>query len=129
MNNNETVPYIFHEASQARLERVIKRLWITNIILIGIILICFCVLGVVFYYETQFEDVITTETAQVFYQNALYLAAPDIFHHPLELRPVKMCTFLPIILIDIIKLQIRMLCDIRFIVLIAAADMALFVDF
>jgi hypothetical protein len=26
MNNNETVPYIFHEASQARLERVIKRL-------------------------------------------------------------------------------------------------------
>lgn len=62
MNNNETVPYIFHEAAQARLERVIKRLWITNIILIGIILICFCVLGVVFYYETQFEDVITTET-------------------------------------------------------------------
>ena len=31
MNNNETVPYIFHEAAQARLERVIKRLWITNI--------------------------------------------------------------------------------------------------
>lgn len=34
MNNPKDIPYIAYEAAQSRLERIIKRLWITTIILI-----------------------------------------------------------------------------------------------
>ena len=33
-NAHESVPYIVHEASMARMERQIKRLWITVLVLI-----------------------------------------------------------------------------------------------
>lgn len=36
-NAPESVPYIVHEASMARMERQIKRLWITVIVLIVIL--------------------------------------------------------------------------------------------
>ena len=57
MNNNETVPYIFHEAAQARLERVIKRLWIALLVVIALFTITNAAWMV---YENQFEDVVTT---------------------------------------------------------------------
>ena len=53
-NAPESVPYIVHEASMARMERQIKRLWITVITLI------FLLVGSNFVwilYENQFEDI------------------------------------------------------------------------
>ena len=52
-----SVPYVVHEAAMARAERTAKRLWITNLILI------FLFVGAIMsfaYYESQFEDVVTT---------------------------------------------------------------------
>ncbi len=57
----ENVPYIVHESAMARMERVNKRLWITVILLI--VLLVGSNLGWM-YYESQFEDVkITQENA------------------------------------------------------------------
>ena len=53
----ESVPYIVHESSMARMERTNKRLWITNLILI--FLLVGAIIGFA-YYENQFEDVVTT---------------------------------------------------------------------
>ena len=53
----ESVPYIVHESAMARAERTAKRLWITILILI------FLLVGTNMawvYYENQFEDVVTT---------------------------------------------------------------------
>lgn len=53
----ENVPYIVHESAMARAERTAKRLWITILILI------FLLVGTNMawvYYENQFEDVVTT---------------------------------------------------------------------
>lgn len=53
-NAPESVPYIAHEASMARMERQIKRLWITILTLI------FLLVGSNFVwilYENQFEDI------------------------------------------------------------------------
>ena len=53
----ESVPYIVHESAMARMERTAKRLWITILILI------FLLVGTNMawvYYENQFEDVVTT---------------------------------------------------------------------
>jgi len=47
-----SVPYIVHESALARAERHIKRLWITIIVLIGVILACNIGWLV---YESQFE--------------------------------------------------------------------------
>lgn len=61
MDNMKTpdVPYIVHEATMARQERTIKRLWI-------LCLVMFLALVVTnagwIYYENQWEDVVTTET-------------------------------------------------------------------
>lgn len=46
------VPYIVHESAMARMERQIKRLWITILVLIGVILACN--VGWLIY-ESQFE--------------------------------------------------------------------------
>jgi multisubunit Na+/H+ antiporter MnhB subunit len=51
----ENVPYLFHEAAQARAERTIKRL--IAVIVLLIVLLFACII-----YESQFEDVVTTET-------------------------------------------------------------------
>ena len=53
-NAPESVPYIVHESSMARMERQIKRLWITILTLI------FLLVGSNFawiLYENQFEDI------------------------------------------------------------------------
>ena len=53
-NAPESVPYIVHESSMARMERQIKRLWITILTLI------FLLVGSNFVwilYENQFEDI------------------------------------------------------------------------
>lgn len=56
-NCNRVIPYIVHEADMARMERTIRRLWTTIIVLIAS-LIFLCV-GF-FIYESQFEDVSIT---------------------------------------------------------------------
>ena len=56
-NTPENVPYLVHESEMARAERTIKRLWITTLILI------FMLVGTNaawIWYENQFEDVVTT---------------------------------------------------------------------
>ena len=53
----ESVPYIVHESSMARMERQVKRLWITILVLI------FLLVGTNaawLYYESSFEDSVTT---------------------------------------------------------------------
>ncbi len=59
MKENEiiTIPYLVHEGDMARQERTIKRLWILCIILI---LLLAGSNAAWFYYENQFEDVVTT---------------------------------------------------------------------
>ena len=60
-NSLQTIPYIAHEQEMARRERTEKRLWITIILLI-------CLLVGTnagwLYYESQFTDVITQEVVQ-----------------------------------------------------------------
>ena len=51
-NYNMQVPYIVHEASEARLERIIKRLWVVVIILIVLVV---ATNGAWIWYESQFE--------------------------------------------------------------------------
>lgn len=56
--DNKDVPYLVHEGDMARMERTIKRLWITNIILI----LLFVGSNVAWLmYESQFEDKVTYE--------------------------------------------------------------------
>ena len=50
----ESVPYIVHEASMARMERQIKRLWITILVLIFILV---GTNAAWLYYESQWETV------------------------------------------------------------------------
>ena len=56
-----SVPYIVHESAMARLERIIKRLWITVLVLI---LLLAASNGAWIWYEAQWEDV-TTFTQEV----------------------------------------------------------------
>jgi hypothetical protein len=53
-NATESVPYIVHESSMARMERQIKRLWITVLTLIFLLVGSNCIW---FYYESQWETV------------------------------------------------------------------------
>ena len=50
----ESVPYIVHESSMARMERQIKRLWITILTLIFLLVGSNCVWIL---YENKFEDI------------------------------------------------------------------------
>lgn len=59
MENN--MSYLEFESSQARMERVNKRLWILCIMLIVSLL---GTNGAWIYYENQFEDVVVTQEAQ-----------------------------------------------------------------
>ena len=54
---NDSVPYIAHEASEARFERIIKRLWVVIILLI-VLLVGSNSLWI--YYESQWEVVETS---------------------------------------------------------------------
>lgn len=55
--DQKMIPYFCHEGDMARAERTIKRLWILCILLI--ILLVGSYAGF-FYYESQFEDEVTT---------------------------------------------------------------------
>lgn len=55
------IPYISHEAGMARQERANRRLWILCIILIVLLAVTN---GAWIYYESQFEDVVSTEISQ-----------------------------------------------------------------
>ena len=57
----ESVPYIVHESSTARMERTSKRLWITILTLIFLFVGSNCLW---LYYEMSFEDVVTTTTIE-----------------------------------------------------------------
>lgn len=53
-NAPESVPYIVHESSMARMERQIKRLWITILTLIFLLVGSNCIWIL---YENQLEDI------------------------------------------------------------------------
>ena len=53
-NASESVPYIVHEASMARMERQIKRLWITVLVLIVMLV---ATNGAWILYESQMETI------------------------------------------------------------------------
>ena len=57
----ESVPYIVHEASMARMERQAKRLWIAVLLLIVLLV---GTNAAWLYYESSFEDVVTTTTIE-----------------------------------------------------------------
>ena len=57
----ESVPYIVHESSMARMERQIKRLWITILLLIAMLVVTN---GAWIWYESQFSDIETTIEAE-----------------------------------------------------------------
>ena len=56
-NASESVPYIVHEASMARMERQAKRLWIT---VLALIVFLVATNGAWIWYESQFSDIATT---------------------------------------------------------------------
>lgn len=60
-NVPENVPYIVHEASMARMERQIKRLWVVALILIFLLVGTNCAW---LYYESQWETVESWEITQ-----------------------------------------------------------------
>ena len=53
-NENVTVPYVVHEATVARQERQIKRLWIALIVAISMLFASFALFV---WYESQFETI------------------------------------------------------------------------
>lgn len=53
-NQNVTVPYVVHEATVARQERQIKRLWIALIVAISMLFASFALFV---WYESQFETI------------------------------------------------------------------------
>lgn len=57
----ENVPYIVHESSVARMERTAKRLWIT---ILTLILLLVGTNAAWIWHESQFEDVVTTIEAE-----------------------------------------------------------------
>lgn len=77
----KSVPYIVHESDMARLERSIKRLWIL-LILTLVLLVGTNALWIA--YESQFEDVVTTVTAEQFTRGggSNYAVAGDMIGTP-----------------------------------------------
>ena len=55
------VPYIIHEGALARLERVIKRMWV---LVLSLIILLFVSNAAWILYESQFSDVETTITQE-----------------------------------------------------------------
>lgn len=60
-NKVADIPYIVHESAMARMERQFKRLWITILVLIVLLV---GTNGIWIWYESQFKDVVTTEVTQ-----------------------------------------------------------------
>lgn len=57
-NKPDSVPYVVHESNMARMERQTKRLWITILVLIFLLVGTNCAW---LWYESQFEIVETTQ--------------------------------------------------------------------
>ena len=75
--NRVTVPYIVHESNMARMERIIKRLWILMILLV---LMLVGTNAAWIYYENSFEDIVVTQENEDGYNN--YIGNDgDIFNH------------------------------------------------
>lgn len=64
MDNDEIqmIPYVVHESDMARQERTIKKLWILCIVMF---LSLIATNAGWIYYESQWEDVVTTTTQEV----------------------------------------------------------------
>lgn len=63
---SEIVPYIVHEGMMARAERTIKRLWITILLLIVLLV---GTNGMWIWYESQFEDIAISQENEDGYNN------------------------------------------------------------
>ena len=63
---SETVPYIVHEGMMARAERTAKRLWITILLLIVLLV---GTNGVWIWYQSQFEDIAISQENEDGYNN------------------------------------------------------------
>ena len=63
---SETVPFIVHEGMMARAERTAKRLWITILLLIVLLV---GTNGAWIWYENQFEDVAISQENEDGYNN------------------------------------------------------------
>jgi hypothetical protein len=66
MDDHKDVPYIVHESIMARMERMIKRLWILCIILI---LLLAGTNAAWIVYENSFEDIVVTQDNADGYNN------------------------------------------------------------
>ncbi len=56
--DNKNIPYFVHEGEMVRMERIIKRLWITVILLI-VLLVGTNTVWII--YENSFEEVVVTQ--------------------------------------------------------------------
>ena len=63
---SETVPFIVHEGTMARAEITIKRLWITILLLIALLV---GTNGAWIWYESQFEDIAISQENEDGYNN------------------------------------------------------------
>ena len=63
---SETVPYIVHEGMMARAERMAKRLWITILLLIVLLV---GTNGAWIWYESQFENIAISQENEDGYNN------------------------------------------------------------
>ena len=63
---SETVPYIVHESMMARAERTAKRLWITILLLIVLLV---GTNGAWIWYQSQFEDIAISQENEDGYNN------------------------------------------------------------
>ena len=70
------VPLIAHESEVARLERIIKRLWIMALILIILLV---ATNGAWLYYESQFEDTVITQDVDTGVGSAYVTGVGDIY--------------------------------------------------
>ena len=62
----EPVPFIVHEGTMARAERTAKRLWITILLLIALLV---GTNGLWIWYESQFEDIAISQENEDGYNN------------------------------------------------------------
>ena len=80
MENHNSVPYIVYESSLAREERIVKRLWITTIVLIFLL---FVSNALWLFYESQWEyvqDVIDQDVDAEDSENIFVNARGDIVY-------------------------------------------------
>ena len=63
---SETVPFIVHEGTMARAERTVKRLWITILLLIVLLV---GTNGAWIWYQSQFEDIAISQENEDGYNN------------------------------------------------------------